>query len=149
MIGEMLRDVWNDIFSVHSSFADRFLAILLLLVTFGTAGLFVFAIFISINSVGITPSKTVITVVETKEFVPARTIYGMVPVGKAIVPTMSRRSDSYEIHFKINGHSIESAVEEEFFKNLEVGDKIEVSYGFGRLTGSYEPVVIRPAGDKQ
>lgn len=95
--------------------------------------------FVLVDSVGITPTKTTITEVEMKQVVPAYTT--TILVGKVMVPQF--HPESYRLHFKIDGEELSPTVEKNFFDNIRVGDKIEVDYGFGRLSNSHKPTQIR------
>jgi hypothetical protein len=129
----MIKDILNDIFPPYWSFGDKCLATLMAL---GVLGLLAFII---VDSVGITPTKTTVTVVEEKQVVPAHTTYIM--TGKIFIP--QHHPKSYRLHFKIDGEEVSLTVEKKFFDDIKVGDKIEVDYGFGRLSNSRKPTKIR------
>ena len=101
-------------------------------------GLVIFLVFTLVNSVGVKPTKTALTVVEAKQVVPAYTTVQL--VGK--VPVTIYHPETYHLHFKIDGKAVTSAVNKKFFSFAKVGDQIEVDYGFGRLDNSYLPVNI-------
>ena len=138
----MIRGILRDIFSRYSSFGDRCLAALIALLMLAGVGLLGLLAFILVDSVGITPSKTVITLVEAKQVVPAHTT--TILVGKVIVPQY--HPESYRVHFKIDEEEISPTVEKKFFDDINVGDKIEVDYGYGRLSNSHQPTQIRLVG---
>jgi len=130
----MIKDILNNI-SPYSSFEDKcLLAALMALCLVGLLGLLAF---ILVDSVGITPTKTTVTVVEEKQVVPAHTTY--ILVGKIFIP--QHHPKSYRLHFKIDGKKVSLTVEKKFFDDIKVGDKIEVDYGFGRLRR--QPTKIR------
>ncbi|HSE35515.1 MAG TPA: hypothetical protein VLB83_05335 [Candidatus Paceibacterota bacterium] len=135
----MIRDILRDIFSPYSLFGDRCLAALMALLMLAAVGLVVLLGFVLVDSVGITPTKTATTVVEAKQVVPAHTT--TILVGKVIVP--QHRPESYRLHFKIDGEELSPTVEKKFFDDVRVGDRIEVDYGFGRLSNSHQPTQIR------
>ena len=135
----MIRDMLSDVFSRYSSFGDRCLAALMALLMLAAVGLVVLLGFVLVDSVGITPTKTTITVVEVKEVVPAHIT--TILVGKVIVPQY--RPESYRLHFKIDGEEVSPEVKKQFFDDVNVGDRIEVDYGFGRLSNSHQPTRIR------
>ncbi len=144
----MIKDMLSDIFSPFSSFGEKCMSALMMLLMILVAGLLGWLIFILVNSVGITPTKTAITVVESKQVVPAHTTTMFVMSGKVMVPITTYHPESYKLHFKIDVKDLESTVEKEFFDSVKTDEKIEVDYGFGRLNGSYEPVRIRFAHNK-
>lgn len=135
----MIRDIVSDIFSPYSSFGDKCLTALIALLMLAAVGLVLLLGFILVDSVGITPVKTATTVVEMKQIVPAYTM--TILVGKVIVPQF--HPESYRLHFKIDGEELSPTVEKEFFDEVNVGGKIEVDYGFGRLSNSHQPTRIR------
>ncbi|HBP00536.1 TPA: hypothetical protein DD617_05125 [Candidatus Uhrbacteria bacterium] len=77
--------------------------------------------------------------VEVKQVVPAHT--SIILVGKVMIP--QSYPESYRLHFKIDGKEVFSPIEKKFFNEVNVGDKVEVDYGFGRLSHSYQPTRIR------
>lgn len=144
----MFRNLMHELFSPFSSFGDRceaaFKVLLMLVVVAAFGGI----VFIVVNSVGITPTKTMITEVESKRIIPAYTTTVFMMTGKIMLPVVTHHPESYCLHFKIDNRELESTVKKEFFKNLSVGDKIEVYYGFKRLSDSYVPMKIKPVHDK-
>jgi hypothetical protein len=135
----MIKDILNDIFSPYSSFGDKCLAALIALLMLVGVGLLGLLAFILVDSVGITPTKTTVTVVEEKQVVPPTTYILM--AGKIFIP--QHHPKSYRLHFKIDGEEVSLTVEKKFFDDIKVGDKIEVDYGFGRLSNSRQPTKIR------
>lgn len=138
----MIRDILSDIFSPHSLLVDRCLAAfiaLLMLVLVGLLGVLGYAL---VDSVGITPAKTAVTVVEVKQVVPAYTT--VILTGKVTVPQY--HPESYQLHFMIDGEKFSPTVEKRFFDDVNVGDRIEVDYGFGRLSNSRQPTRIKLVG---
>jgi hypothetical protein len=111
---------------------------LVILIVAGLLGLLAFTI---VDSVGVSPTKTTVTAIEVKHIVPAYTV--IVMAGK--VPTSQYHPESYQLHFKIDGEEISSSVKKKFFDDVNVGDKIEVDYGLGRLSKFYQPKRIRLA----
>jgi hypothetical protein len=102
-------------------------------------GLVVLLGFVLVDSVGITPTKTAITVIKVKQVVPAYTT--IIMVGKIIAP--QHNPESYRLKFNIEGKELSVRVEKKFFDDVKVGDRIEVEYGFGRLSKSYQLRQIR------
>lgn len=138
----MIRDTLNDIFSPYSSFGDRCIAALMALLMLAAVGLVLLLGSVLVDSVGVTPTKTTTTVVEAKRVVPAHTSPLM--GGKVILLQYHR--ESYRLHFKIDGEEVSLAVKKEFFADINVGDRIEVDYGFGRFSNSHQPTKIRLVG---
>lgn len=138
----MFRDILSDIFSCYSSFGDRCMAAFLALLMLTVVGLLGLLAFTFVDSVGITSTKTTIATVEVKRVVPAYTT--IILVGKVTVPQY--HPESYRLHFKIDGENISFTVERKFFDDVNVGDGIEVDYGFGRLSNSHQPTEIRLVG---
>lgn len=137
----MIRDILSDIFSPYSSFGERCLAVIIALVILIVVGLLGLLAFTIVDSVGVSPTKTAVTMIEDKHIVPAYTT--IIMAGK--VPTPQFHPESYQIHFKIDGEKISSSVKKNFFDDVNVGDKIKVDYGFGRLSKSYQPKIIELA----
>jgi len=135
----MIKDILSDIFSPCSSFGDRCLAALMGLLMLAVVGLLGLLAFILVDSIGITPTKTTATVVEAKQVVPAHTT--TILVGTVIVPQY--HPESYRLHFKIEGEEVSPTVKKKFFDDIKVGDRIEVDYGFGRLSNSRQPTQIK------
>lgn len=98
--------------------------------------------FYFVDSVGITPTKTAITVIEAKQVAPAHT--AIIPVYKTIIPQYN--PESYRLYFKIDGKQVSSSVEKKFFDSVKVRDRIEVIYGVGRLSNIRQPTRIRLIG---
>ncbi len=134
--------LFSDIFSPYSTFGERFRAFVILLVEIVVIGLLVFVAFCLIDSVAITPTKTTTTTIEAKQITPAHTT--MIMAGKVMVPQYY--PESYQLLFEIKGEEISSSVEKEFFDCVVTNDKIEVDYGFGRLSGLCVPVTIKTIG---
>ena len=140
----MIKETINDFFfSPYSSFVEKCIGAFVVLILLIIVGLLGLLSFIAIDSVGITPMKTVVTVVEEKRIIPSHTTTGLIPVGKVMVPTIQHHPKSHRLRFKIDGKEFDYTVEKDFFDGLNAGDKIEVDYGFGRLTGQYWPARIR------
>jgi hypothetical protein len=115
-------------------------AIIILLIL-AVVGLIVLMGLTIIDTVGITPTKSVITIVEVKQVVPAHT--SNVLVGH--IPAHLHHPESYKLYFKIDEEELSPEVEKKFFDDVKVGDKIEVDYGFGRLSNSHQPTQIKLA----
>jgi hypothetical protein len=138
----MFKDIWNDIFSPRSSFGERCLAALLLLLVPVLAGVVGVVGYIIVDSVALTPTKTAVTTIEVKQVVPA--YMTTLIAGKVIIPQY--HPQSYRVRFKIDGEDVSSVIEKDFFDTVSVGDKIEVDYGFGRLSNSHHPTRIKLVG---
>lgn len=139
----MIMDILCDIFSPDSSFGDRVMASIMVILMLAVVALLGFLVYMLVDSVGITATKTTTTVVETKQIVPAHNTTSFIMAGKTTIPMTTHHPESYHLQFKIDSKRIESEVNKGFFDNLDVGDLITVDYGFGRLSGSVEPVNIR------
>jgi hypothetical protein len=135
----LIREILRVIFSPDSSFVDRSLEVIMALLMPITVALIVFLGFTFVDSVWITPTKTMITEVEMKQVVPAYTTTML--VGKVMVPQF--HPESYRLHFKIEGENISFTVEKKFFDHIRVGERIEIDYGLGRLSKSHKPTQIR------
>ncbi len=144
----MIKWTLNDILSPHSSLGDRCLAALIALLMLFAFGLLGWLVFILVNSAGIAPTKTTVTVVEEKQVIPAYTVTTLVMSGKVMVPITTYYPESRQLCFKIDGQGLKSTVDKKFFDRIKTGESIEVDYGRGRLNGSYEPVRIRRVHDK-
>lgn len=141
----MIRDMLRSAFPQYWSFGDRRLAAIMAVLMLALIGLMGWLALIVIDSANIAPTKTIVTVVETKEVVPAHTTTMVVFVGKAALPTMTYNPKSYHLHFKITGKELDFAAEKKFFDEINTGDKIEVDYGLGRISGDCIPMKIRSA----
>lgn len=138
----MIRDILSKIFYPYSSFGDRCLATLIALLMLTAVGLSGRLAFVLVDSVGITHTKTAITTVEVKQVVHAHTT--AILVGRVLIPQCHPKS--YRLHFKIDGEEISLTVKKKFFDDINVGDRIEVNYGLGRLSNSHQPTEIRLVG---
>ena len=141
----MFKFVWDQIFSPYTHSVDRFLMAVIAVLFLVLLGVLIVGMMSFIDSVGVTPTKTTTTVVEQKHVVPAHTTIAMMLVGKVMVPITTHHPESYYLDFKIDGKDMESSVDKNFFDKLTVGEKIEVDYGLGRLTGNCTSVNIRAA----
>src|SRR3989344_5300182 len=103
----MIRDMLSDVFSRYSSFGDKCLAALMALLMLAAVGLVVLLGFVLVDLVGITPTKTTITVVELKQVVPAHTTISL--VGK-VTTVLQYHPESYRLHFKIDGEEVSPTV---------------------------------------
>jgi hypothetical protein len=141
----MFRDLLRDIFSQYSTIGERCLALFILIITLVTVGGLMFLVFYFVDSVGIKATKTTTTIIESKEMIPSHSTTTFVMSGKVMIPIKTSYPESYELRFEINGTKCKATVKKEFFDGISVEEKIEVDYGFRRLTKSYEPVTIRVA----
>ncbi len=116
------------------SFWGKCLVAFLALIMFAVVGVLGLLAFILVDSVGVTPTKTAVTVVEAKQVA-----YGYF----SIVPLPRYHPGSYHLVFEIDGEELDFTVDKEFFDDTNVGDEVEVDYGFGRLSGSHKPTRIR------
>lgn len=96
-----------------------------------------------IDSIGIIYGKTAVTVVEVKQVIPAYSTPIMIDWKTT---QMQWHPASYRLHFKIDGEKTSFTVTEKFFADINVGDRIEVDYGLGRLSNSYVPTKIKLVG---
>lgn len=97
----------------------------------------------AIDTVGLSPTKTVTTLVEHKEIEPARRRTSVSIIGRSTIPSSRRTSESYHLHFSIEGMKRDSTVKKDLFDDLEVGETIEVTYGYTRITHEPWPVEIK------
>lgn len=139
MFKEILEQIAKDLFSRYSSFGDRItgvIATLMLLAIMMLVGTLVFRL---VDEVGVGPTETAITAVDSKQIRPAYS--STILVGKVIVPR--HHPQAYFISFKISGTEVSASVTEEFFSTINVGDHIMVDYGSTRLSHSHESVNIK------
>lgn len=135
----MVKEIWNTLSPFRLPLKDRCVLaifVLLILLIVGILGLSAFWL---VDVVGINQANMAVTTVEIKQIVPAYTIVS--PVGKILVPVY--HSEVYLLHFKIDEEEISFAVYEKLFNDIKVGDRIEVDYGFGRLSNQHFPAKIR------
>jgi hypothetical protein len=135
----MFKELFYEIFSPYSTFGERSLALFILLLIIFMVGLLAIVGFNIADSTAITPTKTVVTTIELKQTKNAYTT--MVMAGKVMVSQY--HPESYLLHFKIDGEEISSNVDKKFFDSVTKNDKIEVNYGFGRMSHSCVPVTIK------
>lgn len=133
MIREFLADVWELFTSSYLS--DKVLGILMGVIMMLVAGFLATAVFYLADSVGISSTNTKVTVVSGKNIRPAHTTTTLVSTGKTVIPIIQNNPESYELRFRIDDEEMTSRVEREFFDQVNIGDRIEVYYGFGRLSG--------------
>lgn len=134
----MFKVIWEDIFSPYSSLGMRFLSVLLLLFILALFCLLGLLGFIAVDTFGVQGTNSTMTVVEVKRVKPPYTT--TVLVGK--VPVPQYHPTSYWLHFKVEGHIVETTVEKHFFDGVKVGSTIKVDYGLTRLSGAYKPTHI-------
>ncbi len=139
----MIREILSDIFSPYSSLGERCWATLIVLLVLVIVGLFCYLGFTFVDSAAITPTRMTVTVVDVKEVVPAYTT--IIMVRNVTIPEYN--PESYRLHFKLDGEKVSSSVEKKLFEEINVGDRIEVVYGFGRLSKSHQPTRIRLIGN--
>ncbi len=147
---DMFKEILDDIFSPYSTLVERCRGIFKALLASVVSGLFgilvllvVILVFTTADSMGIISTKTAVAVVEAKETLPAHVSTTVMFTGKVAVLIPIFHQESYQLLFKISGRELEFAVNKQFFDSLKPGDKIEIDYGFGRITGSPKPVKIR------
>ena len=136
MYEELLQGPWRLLIGTGSSLGDRVISLILLVMVMAVVVVVLGIIFSIIDSVGIKPARTVKTVVDKKEVIPAHTTTSLVSCGKALVPIRNHHPEAYKLHFQIDRQSHDFGVEKEFFDRLANGSRIEVDYGFGRLSGA-------------
>lgn len=135
----MIRDTLNDLFSSRSPLADRCLAaagVVLMLSLVGLLGLLGFTV---VDSAGIAPTETVVTVIEAKLIIPSDVTN--ILAGKVMFPIFHSKSNM--LKFRINGKVVSFKVKEKLFNDVNVGDRIRVDYGFRRLSNLYQPTGIK------
>ncbi|MGC8775704.1 MAG: hypothetical protein ACP5QN_00060 [Minisyncoccia bacterium] len=132
----MVKDLLRDIFS-KTSFNEKCMSVFLLLLIVMTLISWGMLIFTIIASMGIFPTKTVVTVVEAKKVIPAYNTSVM--VGKIIIP--QHQPGYYQIRTKIENEEIDIPVEKDFFDKINVGEKIKVDYGL-KIFNSYQLIKI-------
>ena len=134
----MVMDLLRDCFSSDSSWLDKFMGLLLLV----TVVMVIWLVLILFDSVGIKSNRSTTTSVDAKMVVAPYTTFLL--VGKVTVP--QHHPESYMLKFKIDGTEVSSPVDKDFFANVNAGDHIEIHYGLGRLSKSYQPKEIRLVG---
>jgi hypothetical protein len=132
-------DIFDNIFSRHSSLEDRFFGMMMALLTVATAGGIILAGLLLVDSTAVTPTKETFVSIDKKQVIPAYT--GVLATGKVVMPQYSPAS--YRILFRIEGREFFSSVEENTFNRMRVGDKVEVHYGYGHLLSSPQLISVR------
>lgn len=114
-----------------SSFLNLLMGLLVLvvLIMLGFLG------FLAVDTIGVQPEKSTVTIIDTKGVNPPYT--STMLVGKVLIPQY--HPTSYWIQFKIDNDVFQTPVKELFFKDVYVGTKIEVSYGYTRLSKTRIP----------
>jgi hypothetical protein len=139
----MFKDIISDIFSHHSSLGDRLLALMIVLIMTIASGLLLFLVLLIVDSAALEGKETTTTTIEQLEVVPAHTTTSNILVGKVMVPQIIHHPESYHVHFDIKDTDTSISVSRPFFDSVDVGQRVEVNYGYGRLSGSYRPTAIR------
>ncbi len=139
----MFRSLFTEIFSPSVPFGERCVGAFLVFLFIVLIGVFGLLGYVLVDTVGITPTDTTIAVVEKKDVVPGH--FTFMFTGKGMFPIYN--PESYQLHFEIHGEEVSPAVEKKFFDGVNVGDRIEVDYGLGRLSNSYHPTSIRLIGE--
>ena len=135
----MLRGVLNDSLSSHSSFFDRFVGVFIILSIITIVVLLGLLTYKIVDSMDVPSVGTVETVIEAKQITPAH--HTPMMIGKVFV--MQYHPKTYQVCFRMDGWYFCPNVSRDFFDYVNIGDKIEVDYGFGRLSGSYRVIGIR------
>lgn len=141
----MFKDLFLAIFSPHSDFGDRCIALFSLLSMFFLVALLALAVFYVADSFSINATSSTTAMVERKEIVPPHVSTTLLPSGKVVIPISTHHPESYHLYFKIDGRECHLAVEKKLFDGFNIGDRIEVSYGFSRIMRTYMPVAVRVA----
>ena len=139
----MFRDIFTYIFGRYSDLGDRFLgsvAVLLMLALIYMLGTMTYCL---VDTVGISATRTCQTALTKKETIPAHTTTVLVQTGKVLMPYSTRYSESYLLHFKINGIETTKEVDGSFYDSVKTGDALEVNYGSTRISNSYKAAKIR------
>jgi len=124
--------------SRKSSLEDKLHAGMIMFFTSAIAVSVLSLSFFLVDQTNLTPHKTIV-VVETKEFIPVNVRF---IIGKMKI--VERNVHPFTIQFEIDDKKITQWIEESFFKNLQVGDYIEVTYEVGRISNIYSPTSVRP-----
>ncbi|MBY0537797.1 hypothetical protein K2P47_00175 [Patescibacteria group bacterium] len=134
----MIRDLWDDLVGSGTDLLDRCLALLMFLVIGLGAVLVFFLGYLLIDWIGITSTYSAVTAVEMKQIHSSYTT--LMPVGKLMIPQY--HPESYSIYFSITNELVSSYVTRSFFTTVDIGDQIQVEYGFGRLSGEFYAINI-------
>lgn len=134
-----LREVFSDFFGKNSTRFDNVMGTILTTLMCALICLVCVATFDFVDTVGVSAVEKTSTTISNKVYTPAHTT-GVV-TGKTIGAI--HRSAQYHIYFEIDGEQTSLSVSCDDFKRLAIGDHIEVSYGFGRLTLKYVPTGYR------
>ena len=134
----MRYDPLGDAFSPDSSFGLRTLSAVELVCYCIMLTMVAMLGFVLIDQTGIEPTATAVTIVAGKQVYPAYTSLIAMPAGKSTILLPVYHQASYDLKFEVKGNPLDSAVSEEFFNKVHIGDQIQVTYGRGRLSGSYE-----------
>lgn len=135
----MFREFLSDIFSPHSSFFDRFIGAFIILCIIAIVILLGLITYKIVDTKNVPFAGTAETMVEAKQITPAHLTSIM--IGKVVGVQYHPRT--YQICFRMDGWYFYPNVSKGFFDYVNIGDKIEVDYGFGRLSGLYHLIGIR------
>lgn len=144
----MIMEILRDIVSPDSSLVDRFIATVFAVLMFIAIGLLVLLALSLVDSVGIKPSKSVVTQIEQKYVDPAHDTHSYILVGKVMVPQTTHHAESYHLSVIIDDEECDIPVDREFFDRISIGDNAKVDYGIGRITGKHIPTSIELVNGK-
>lgn len=97
--------------------------------------------YLVVDTVGVPSEKSTVTAIEVKGVNPPYTTTML--VGRVLIPQY--HPTSYWIQFKIDNDVFQTPVKELFFKDVYVETKIEVIYGYTRLSKTRIPRNIKIA----
>jgi hypothetical protein len=125
---------------IRDKYVERFHIIMasILVAIFG------WCFFLFINVGWVTPTQTTYSIVESKRINSGS--FSIIWIDST--PIFLSDSDSYYLQFKIKNTDVYCTVDKSFFDTVNIGEKIEVAYGFGRLDHSYQPVNVKLVKDK-
>lgn len=133
-----MKDLYCAIVGRYTPLVDRLLAIVIVSLVLVATGLGIYLLFVAIDSVGVISTASTTTMIEEKVYIPSHTSFLL--AGKILIPF--NHPQAYQLRVNINGRRVDFAVDKAFFSKVEVGEKIDVSYGITRLTRRPVPVLV-------
>lgn len=138
----MIKALWKDIFSRHTSFLERFVAGLLVLIVITVVGAVGWLAFYLVDSAGVNATKSAVVSIESRWITPAYATTTFVSAGKVLVPIVTYHPARYNLRVQIGGEPVKFTVGRSFFDQVSPGTRVQVGYGVTRLSRSYRVVTV-------
>ncbi len=138
----MISAIWKDLVSPYSSFGERCLSAVIMLVGLVAVAGLGWLLFFLIDSVGVSATKSAVVPIESRWVTPAYTTTTFVSTGKVMIPIVTYHPTRYNLRVQIDGELVKFTVDQSFFEQVGPGTLVQVGYGMTRLSSSYTVVTV-------